>query len=58
MVAQLGNVQYARPRKFREKLGEWLRLIKNMWPECPVRITPDSPSLVIEPAAALSERSA
>jgi hypothetical protein len=51
-------VQYVRPRKFREKLGEWLRIIKNMWPECPARITPEGQYLMIEPAAALNERSA
>jgi hypothetical protein len=51
-------VEYARPRKFREKLDEWLGVIKAMWPECPARITPDGQSLVIEPAAALSERRA
>jgi hypothetical protein len=27
LAAQLGNVEYARPRKFREKLEQWLRAI-------------------------------
>jgi hypothetical protein len=58
LSAHLENVEYARPRKFREKLDEWLGVIKAMWPECPARITPDGQSLVIEPAAALSERRA
>lgn len=58
LSAQLGNVEYARPRKFREKLQEWLGIVKTMWPECPVRISADGKSLLIQPAAALTERSA
>jgi hypothetical protein len=38
LAAQLGNVEYARPRKFREKLESWLDVIRAMWPDCPARI--------------------
>jgi Plasmid encoded RepA protein len=58
LSAQLGNVEYARPRKFREKFEEWLGVIKAMWPECPARISSDGRRLLLRPAAALSERSA
>jgi hypothetical protein len=58
LAAQLGNAQYARPRKFREKLHEWLGIVKTMWPECPVRVSADGKSLLIRPAAALKERNA
>jgi hypothetical protein len=58
LCAQLGNAEYARPRKFREKLHAWLGIVKAMWPECPVRISADGKSLLIQPAAALTERSA
>jgi hypothetical protein len=58
LSAQLGNVEYARPRKFREKLEEWLEVIKAMWPECPARISADGQRLLVRPAAALSERTA
>lgn len=58
LAAQLGNADYARPRKFREKLGDWLQVVKSMWPECPVKISPDGRSLLIRPAAALTARSA
>ena len=34
LVSQLGSIEYARPRKFREKLESWLNLIRAMWPEC------------------------
>jgi hypothetical protein len=58
LAVQLGNVEYARPRKFREKLQEWLQVVKGMWPECPARISPDGRRLLIRPAAALPARSA
>lgn len=58
LAAQLGNADYARPRKFREKLGDWLQVVRSMWPECPARISPDGQSLLIRPAAALTARSA
>ena len=38
LPAQLGNVGSARPRKFREKLEQWLRAIRVAWPERPARI--------------------
>ena len=58
LAAQLGNAEYARPRKFREKLAAWLRVVKGMWPECPAKISPDGQSLLVRPAAALTARSA
>jgi len=35
LVSQLGSAEYARPRKFRERLEGWLDLVRTMWPECP-----------------------
>ena len=58
LSAQLGNAEYARPRKFREKLEEWLQVVQAMWPECPAMISPDGKKLLIRPAAALTTRSA
>jgi hypothetical protein len=34
------QADYARPRKFREKLEGCLKLIRPMWPECPAHIDP------------------
>ncbi|HEX4163905.1 MAG TPA: replication protein RepA [Bryobacteraceae bacterium] len=56
LAAQLGNAEYARPRKFREKLIDWLQVIKSMWPECPAKLSADGQSLLLRPAAALSAR--
>jgi len=58
LAAQLGNAEYARPRKFREKLQEWLRVVKTMWPECPAEVSPDGQALTIRPAVSLVGRSA
>ena len=58
LAAQLGNTEYARPRKFNEKLRDWLEVVKSMWPECPARISSDGRSLLIRAAAALTSRSA
>jgi len=37
LISQLGSADYARPRKFREKLEGWLDLVRTMWPQCPKR---------------------
>jgi len=54
LAAQLGNVEYARPRRFREKLEEWLRAIHGIWPECPARISADGSALIVNRAAAVA----
>jgi Plasmid encoded RepA protein len=47
LLAQLGNVEYSRPRRFRQKLEESLDSIRAMWPECPARISDDGLRLII-----------
>jgi hypothetical protein len=54
LAAQLGNVEYARPRRFREKLEEWLRVIHGIWPECPARISADGSALIVNRAVAVA----
>jgi hypothetical protein len=54
LVNQLGSVAYTRPRKFREKLQQWLGLVRSMWPECPARITDDGIGLIVAPARAIA----
>src|SRR5262245_14597895 len=56
LASQLGNVEYARPRRFREKLEQWLRIIHTMWPECPARIDRDGTHLLVRPALAVIPR--
>jgi hypothetical protein len=56
LTAQLGMAEYARPRKFRERLEQWLQLVNLMWPECPAHISSDGRSLVIQPGTAIRSR--
>lgn len=58
LAAQLGSVDYARPRKFRERLERWLDLVQTLWPGCPARIATDGDSILIEPATALAAKGA
>jgi hypothetical protein len=56
LVSQLGSTDYARPRKFREKLEGWLKLVRAMWPECPAHIDEDGRALWVDKAAAVRPR--
>jgi hypothetical protein len=47
LTAQIGSVEYARPRKFRKRLEQWLGSIRQIWPECWARIASDGTALVI-----------
>jgi hypothetical protein len=53
LVNQLGIGAYARPRKFREQLEQWLILVKAMWPECPARVSSDGGALIVNRANAV-----
>jgi hypothetical protein len=50
LANQLGSIEYARPRRFREKLDGWLESIRLLWPECPARISSDGTGLVVDHA--------
>ncbi len=53
LASQIGPIQYARPRKFREKLDQWLESIRVLWPECPARISKDGTGLEVDRAIAI-----
>ena len=53
LMQQLGVAAYSRPRKFRERLEEWLDLVKLMWPDCPAHVSKDGQRLVISPGGAI-----
>ena len=55
LANQLG-VRDSRPRRFRERLEQWLTLVRAMWPECPARISPDGHYLLVNRASALISR--
>lgn len=58
LANQLGSLDYARPRKFREKLQRWLELVRVLWPECPACLHRDGAVLLVRPAAALLPKAA
>jgi hypothetical protein len=53
LASQIGSVEYARPRRFREKLDSWLDSIRVLWPECPAKISTDGTSLVVDRGCAV-----
>ena len=53
LISQLGSADYARPRKFREKLEGWLGLVRAMWPGCPASIDKDGTGLLVGRAYAV-----
>lgn len=53
LASQIGSMEYARPRRFREKLDQWLDSIRVLWPECPAHISVDGESLVVNRASAV-----
>jgi hypothetical protein len=53
LVSQLGSANYARPRKFREKLEGWLDLVRTIWPACPATIDADGSCLYVDRANAV-----
>jgi hypothetical protein len=58
LAAQLGSGDYARPRKFRERLERWLDLVRSLWPNCPAQITAEGDYLLIQRAVALAAKGA
>jgi hypothetical protein len=58
LAAQLGSVEYARPRKFRERLERWLELVQTLWPACPARIAAAGDAILIQPATPVAEKGA
>jgi hypothetical protein len=54
LASQIGSIEYARPRRFREKLEEWLKTIRVLWPDCPARISSDGKQLLIRRGQAIA----
>jgi len=58
LAGQLGSADYARPRKFRERLDRWLDLVRVLWPSCPAQISWDGDDILIQHAVALAAKGA
>ena len=48
LTSQIGSIEYARPRRFREKLDQWLNSIRVLWPDCPARVSADGKHLIVD----------
>ena len=55
LANQLGSAEYARPRRFRERLDQWLDLVRVLWPTCPARISSDGNYILIAPAVVVAK---
>jgi hypothetical protein len=53
LASQVGSIEYARPRRFREKLDKWLESIRVLWPECPAKISSGGMGMVVDHACAV-----
>ena len=56
LASQIGSVEYSRPRRFREKLDEWLETIRVLWPECPAQVSSDGMTLIVNQASAVLQQ--
>jgi hypothetical protein len=46
LSSQLGTSEYS-ARRFRQLIGQWLRRVKALWPECPAEMSRNGESLVV-----------
>jgi hypothetical protein len=53
LANQLGSIEYSRPRRFCQKLEQWLDIIRGLWLDCPARISPDGASLLVNRGSAV-----
>jgi hypothetical protein len=53
LANQLGSVEYSRPRRFCQKLEQWLKMIRLLWPECPVQINRSGDPLLVNRGSAI-----
>ncbi len=47
LCSKLGTREYP-ARRFRQLIGQWLRRVKALWPECPAEIAPDGKRLLVK----------
>lgn len=51
LSCQLGTREYP-ARRFRQLIGQWLRKVKALWPECPAEISHDGKCLIVKSSRA------
>lgn len=58
LANQLGVQSFARERKFRERINQWLKLVRLYWPECPATLSSNGAFLEVDRASAVLPRAA
>src|SRR5438270_9452529 len=53
LASQLGSVEYSRPRRFCQKLEQWLKMIRLLWPDCPAEINSSGDAPVVSRGSAV-----
>ena len=56
LPAQLGVQEYARERKFRERIRNWLKMVYLYWPDCPAAVSDDGRFLELSHGTAIKAR--
>jgi hypothetical protein len=53
LANQLGSVEYSRPRRFCQKLEQWLKMIRVLQPDCPAQINRSGDALLVNRGSAI-----
>lgn len=53
LANQLGSIEYSRPRRFCQKLEQWLKMIRVLWPDCPAQINRTGDALLVNRGSAV-----
>jgi hypothetical protein len=56
LTAQLGSIEYTRPRRFKAIIQQWLSTIRTVWPGCPAKMCSDGQHLSAGPGKAILQR--
>jgi len=57
LVHQLGTPEYTRERRFRQRVSQWVSIVRALWPQCPAALAEDKDHLLIRPSRAIQRRS-
>lgn len=49
LISQLGNSANLRERDFRRQITQWLKVIRQLWPECPASLLESGACLLVTP---------
>lgn len=49
LISQLGNSAKLRKRDFRRQIVQWLKVIRQLWPECPANVAESGALLLVRP---------